>query len=295
MAGDKRKCVLITGCSPGGIGHSLALEFQKRNWRVFATVRNASAAADLSQKGVEVLDLEVTDEGSIRKCFEHVKAANDGRLDMLVNNAGINYTVPALDIKIEEAQKVFAANVFAVMQICQIFSPLLIEAKGSIVMIGSLAGVIPYVFGSVYNASKAALHAYANTLRVELAPLGVHVQTVVTGGVASMLTTHVKRTLPEDSYYSSLEAVYQRRQTHSAEIGVTPDAFAREVVPQILPGGGPWPWRWILDARKRWVWAGSSSGVVWFGSGAWAWSGLFDWVMTSMFNLNSIRGKAKSS
>lgn len=284
-------------CSPGGIGYSLATNLHRRGWRVFATVRNTAAVTELAEQGIETVNLEVTDDTSIKECFDHISSATNGRgLDMLINNAGISYTVPLLDIDLNEARKIFAANVFAVMQICQTFAPLLIKAKGTIVMIGSLAGVIPYVFGGVYNASKAALHAYANTLRVELQPLDVKVITVVTGGVASMLTTHVTRMLPEDSYYSSLEQVYQRRQKHSAEVGITPDAYAAQVVPQILPGGGPWPWRWLMrDARKRWIWAGGSSGIVWLASGAWAWSGLFDLVFTMMFKINSIRGKNKSA
>ena len=296
MSQKRQQTVLITGCSPGGIGFSLAKELYQRGWRVFATVRNAAKATELSSYGIEVITLEVTEQKSILDCFDHIKTATEGwGLDMLINNAGINYTVPALDISLESARQIFETNVFAVMSICQAFAPLLIRAKGTIVMIGSLAGVIPYVFGSVYNASKAALHAYANTLRVELAPLDVKVITVVTGGVASMLTTHNVRNLPEESHYASLEDVYQRRQKHSAEVGITPDAYAKDVVPQILPGGGPWPWRWILqDARKRWIWAGGSSGIVWFGSGGWVWSGLFDWVFTRMFKLNSVRAKRKS-
>lgn len=136
-------------CSPGGIGYSLATDLHKRGWQVFATVRNTAAIDELSKQGIETINLEVTDDASIQKCFEHVKTATGGRLDMLINNAGISYTVPALDINIDDARKVFAANVFAVMRICQVFSPLLIQAKGTIVMIGSVAGVIPYVFGGV--------------------------------------------------------------------------------------------------------------------------------------------------
>ncbi len=79
---------------------------------------------------------------------------------------GRNYTVPALDVDFDEVKQTFEVNVFAVMRMCQAFAPLIIQAKGTIVQIGSLAGVMPYVFGSTYNASKAALHAYSNTLRV---------------------------------------------------------------------------------------------------------------------------------
>lgn len=110
--------------------------------------------AALSKKGIETISLEVTDEQSINSCLDHVRTATEGRgLDMLINNAGINYTVPALDVDMGDIRRLFETNVFAVMALCQKFAPLLIEAKGTIVMIGSLAGVIPYVFGSGYGKS----------------------------------------------------------------------------------------------------------------------------------------------
>lgn len=282
-------------CSPGGIGYSLAIALHEQGWHVFATARKTSAMAALSEKGIETISLEVTDEQSIQSCLNDVRSATGGRgLDMLINNAGINYTVPALDMDLAEVRRVFDTNVFGVMSICQKFAPLLIEAKGTIVMIGSLAGVIPYVFGAGYNASKGALHQYSNTLRVELAPFGVKVINVVTGGVSSQLSLQVVRTLKEGSYYAPLEQVYQERQRHAASVGVTPEAFARDVIPQILPGGGPWPWRWLLrDARKKWIWAGGQSGRVWLLSGGWLWSGVFDWFFTLKFKLHTLSAKRK--
>jgi len=121
----------------------------------------------LTTFGIEPLSLTVDDPSSIESLREEVSRLTAGRgLDFLVNNAGRNYTVPALDVDYNEVQATFEVNVFGVMRMCQAFAPLLIEAKGTIVQIGSLAGVMPYCFGSVYNASKAALHAYSNTLRV---------------------------------------------------------------------------------------------------------------------------------
>lgn len=71
-----------------------------------------------------------------------------------------------------EVRKLFETNLFGVMALIQAVSPLLVAAKGTIVQIGSVAAYIPYVFGAVYNASKAALHAYSDTLRLEMAPYG---------------------------------------------------------------------------------------------------------------------------
>ena len=104
----------------------------------------------------------------------------------------------------------------------------------------------------------------------------------------------VERKLSPTSYYASLEEVYQQRLRHAAEVGVTPEAYARDVVPQIIPGGGPWPWRLFMkDARKRFIWAGGQSGRVWLLAGGWLWSGVFDFFFTLKFKLNSLRGRPK--
>lgn len=164
------------------------------------------------------------------------------------------------------------------MHICATFSPLLIRSRGTLVQIGSLAGIIPYVFGSVYNASKAALHSYSDTLRVELAPFGVKVITVYTGGVKSNIA-RTERTLPEGSPYAPLQANYQRRQKHSQEVGMNTEDYAREVVRKILAGDG-----WIL--KRRAIWAGGGATLVsWIIVFLAVGSGFWDWIMTRMFGL----------
>lgn len=134
------KSVLITGCSPGGIGHALAREFKSKGLRVFATARKAETIVDLANQGIETLSLEVTDESNIKAVKDEIASRTGGSLDILVNNAGRNYTVPALHVQMEEIKATFETNVYAVMILCQAFAPLLIESKGTIVQIGSLAG-----------------------------------------------------------------------------------------------------------------------------------------------------------
>lgn len=151
---DTRKTVLITGTNPGGIGNSLAREFNSHGLRVFATARQTSSITDLADIGIETFSLEVTNAESIDALKKEIASKTGGKLDYLVNNAGRNYTVPALDADFDEVTATFDVNVVAVMRMCKAFAPLLIEAKGAIVQIGSLAGIMPYVFGSAYNASK---------------------------------------------------------------------------------------------------------------------------------------------
>lgn len=251
MIMEGKKTVLITGCSPGGIGYALALQFHAKELHVFATARNEKALTDLRALGIEALQLEVTSPESVAEVKRHISERTNGSLDYLVNNAGRNYTVPALDIDFPEVQATFETNVFSVMRMCQAFAPLLIQAKGTIVQIGSVAAEIPYVFGSTYNASKAALHAYSDTLRIELAPFDVNVMVVVTGGVKSNIArTH--RELPKDSLYHPLDAEYQRRLLHSQEGAMEGTVYAEGVVNAAL-GTKP----------ARSLWRGNQAWTVW--------------------------------
>ncbi|KAF7591764.1 hypothetical protein BBP40_001144 [Aspergillus hancockii] len=314
---DKRRTVLITGCSPGGIGNALAREFHRHGLRVFATARDAETLEDLAALGIETLSLVVDDQGSVQSCYVEVQKMLGGKgLDYLVNNAGrstsvqdrhskvhclgavkqdgsglriTDYTVPAMEVDLSEARTIFETNFFAVINICQTFLPLLRQAEGNIVQLGSVAGVIPYVFGSVYNASKAALHSFSDTLRVELAPFGVNVTTIITGGVQSRIA-RVHRTLESNSLYAPIEDEYHRRVTHSQDGAMPHDAYARSVVTQILYGSAPWRWLWPwARGRKSWIWEGNKSWLVWFLSGGWAWTGLFHFAMTRMFKLYMLR------
>ncbi|KAJ5632254.1 Glucose/ribitol dehydrogenase [Penicillium lividum] len=292
---DNRKSVLITGCSPGGIGHALAREFHRNELRVIATARKAETLSDLAGLGIETLSLVVDDLESVKACYAEVETRlGDKGLDYLVNNAGRNYTVPAMEVDLAEARKTFDTNFFAVIVMCQTFVPLLIKAKGTIVQVGSIVAVIPYVFGSVYNASKAALHSFSDVLRVELAPYGVHVTTIVTGGVQSRIA-RTERHLQPKSMYKDIEKEYDQRIVHSQHNAMPHDAYAKSVVAQVLYGSAPWRWLWPwAQGRKLWIWEGHRSWVVWLLSGGWAWNGLFGWVLGKMFNLGKIQAKKKN-
>jgi 1-acylglycerone phosphate reductase len=166
---------------------------------------------------------------------------------------------------------------------CKAFTPLLIEAQGTIVQTGSLAGIMPYAMGALYCASKAALHAYSNTLRVELAPLGVKVITVITGGVKSNIA-RVHRELPPDSYMQPIKDVYESRLTHSQQVGMDTRQYARSCVRQVVNQEG-----WLGLWRTRWIWEGNLSWVVWFAT-TFLPGAVMDWYFTWKFKLNRLRG-----
>ncbi|KAF2866065.1 hypothetical protein BDV95DRAFT_211180 [Massariosphaeria phaeospora] len=277
----RKKYALITGCTPGGIGHYLSLEFAAHGFHVLSTVRDPSKYTSTPHPRITYLPLELSDRASIKQLHKTVSSITNGRLDVLYNNAGRNYVVPALDFTMAEVHDLFETNVFAVMQMCQEFVPLLIEAQGTIVATGSLAGLLPYVWGAPHNASKAALHAYVDTLRVELAPLGVRVVTVITGGVKSNLA-RVHRELPPGSYTFPLAPEYEQRLTHSQQLGMDTQQYARSCVNQVLKGDG-----WLLT--QRWIWEGKMSWITWFIWSYWP-TRVFDWWFSWEFKLHKLRG-----
>lgn len=135
--------MLITGCSEGGIGFALAQEFHRKGLRVFATARNLSKVQHLQDAGLEIIQIDVVDQASIKDAVATVSKLTGGTLDILVNNAGGGYQMPILDADLDEARKLFEVNVWGLLAVTQAFAPLLAEAaaqghKARIVNIGSV-------------------------------------------------------------------------------------------------------------------------------------------------------------
>lgn len=137
------KTVLVTGCSEGSLGHALATAFANKGFHVFATVRNPSTASFLDGDHIEILPLEVASQESINACVAKVKEKTGSKgLDILVNNAGVGFIMPLLDTSIEKSKRLFDVNVWGTLAAIQAFAPLIIQAKGTIVNISSLAGAV---------------------------------------------------------------------------------------------------------------------------------------------------------
>ncbi|KAK2672700.1 Short-chain dehydrogenase/reductase SDR [Fusarium oxysporum f. sp. vasinfectum] len=153
------KSVLITGCSAGGIGGALADAFHAKGYHVFATARNPSklSLSLSSAANVTVLKLDVLCTESIAAAVESVKSQTGGGLDVLVNNSGGGYTLPALDVSIDESKKLFELNFWALLTMLQAFAPLLIKTKGCIVNNSSVNVIASMPLMSIYSSSKAAL------------------------------------------------------------------------------------------------------------------------------------------
>lgn len=134
------KTVLVTGCSNGGLGAAMAMAYQARGFRVFATLRNRAKGGSLEEiEGIEILELDVTSEESVRQCAKEVEKLTGGSLDILVNNAGIATIMPLLDTSVADAKKIYDSNVWAILLMTQAFAPMLIKSKGTVCNISSVS------------------------------------------------------------------------------------------------------------------------------------------------------------
>jgi NAD(P)-dependent dehydrogenase (short-subunit alcohol dehydrogenase family) len=172
------KTLMITGASTG-IGRACALHFDKKGHTVFAGVRKDEDAQNLKNEASEKLTpvmIDVTDYDSVIKAAKVVdEAVGEAGLDGLVNNAGIAVSGPLEFLPIKRFEQQFQVNVFGLMAVTQAFLPLLRKTKGRIVNIGSESGRFALPFVGPYAASKHAVEAISDSLRVELLPSGIKV------------------------------------------------------------------------------------------------------------------------
>lgn len=235
MTSRSKRTVLITGCSDGGMGAALAIAFHQAGLHVYATARNHSAMTQVSSAGIETLTLDIQSESSIADCVSKVNS-----LDILVNNAGASYSMPVSDISIAESKRIFDVNVWAQIAVTQAFLPLLRKSKGMIVNQTSVVACMAIPFQSVYNASKAAMVMLSDCQRLELAPFGIRVVDLRTGGVATNLIKNqiekTQVTLPKGSIYEpAKEAVESAmRNDKMANAGTPAALWAKQVVQDLL-------------------------------------------------------------
>ncbi|RAK96508.1 SDR family oxidoreductase [Aspergillus ibericus CBS 121593] len=246
--------VLITGCSAGGIGSALAETFHARNHHVFATARSMAKLSHLSQyPNMTLLTLDVTKPEDISAAVETVSSLTSGTLTYLINNSGVPLTLPALDTPLEKAKELFDVNFWGVVGMTNAFAPLVIKAKGTIVNICSLGGVMPVPWNAFYTSSKAALKSYSESLRQELAPFGVKVVIVMTGVVGSNLWTKAPDLdLKGSMYEGAKKEIVDMATGQVVKDAMAPSEYARRVVDDLLAG------------KSGLVWRGKMASITWF-------------------------------
>ncbi|HEX8051869.1 MAG TPA: SDR family oxidoreductase [Thermoleophilaceae bacterium] len=239
--------VLITGASTG-IGATTALRLADRGWKVLAAVRRAEDGERLVARGganVSWLRLDVTDAAEIEAAAAQVEAA--GGLDALVNNAGIVVPGPLETLPIDDLRRQLEINFVGHVAVTQALLPALRRSRGRIVFMGSIGGRVGQPFISAYTASKHALEAVADALRVELAPWGIRVSLIEPGSVRS--ETWGKSAAYFDDLFEGLPAeqreLYRkpvgrvRAVARMQERGAVPATWVARAVTHALESGRP--------------------------------------------------------
>jgi len=270
----KDKVVLITGAS-SGIGKAIAYEFMVRGNRVYGTTRKTvtentriypnSAPKDLELNKdmiltkntdnnkniannipgntgfIEMIQLDVRSEDSIKKAVDYV-VKKEGRIDILINNAGFGIAGAIEDTAFEEAFSQFDTNFFGVMRVLRNVVPVMRRAgKGLIINISSVAGLIPIPFQSMYSASKFALEAMSEALRIELKPFGIKVVIIEPGDTNTGFTDNrvIVKGAGKDSVYYEKFIKSVNTMIKDEKNGPGPETVAKVVIKTAMKKNPP--------------------------------------------------------
>jgi NAD(P)-dependent dehydrogenase (short-subunit alcohol dehydrogenase family) len=186
---EKKKVIVITGTS-SGIGKACALYLDKIGYKVYAGVRNRIDGDKLKKEAsgdLEPILLDVTDSLSIRTATDLIEREAEEGVFGLINNAGIGRGGALEVTPVKEIQKLMNINVIGLMAVTQAFIPLIRKQNGRIINIGSTSSLLAFPGASAYSASKFAVRAISDSLRLELKPFGVSVILIAPGAIESKI------------------------------------------------------------------------------------------------------------
>lgn len=237
----QKKTLLITGCS-SGIGYAAALALQARGHRVIASCRKSSDQHRLESMGLTTVLLDINDSQCIDIGFEQALEIGGGRIDVLINNAGYGQAGALEDISTELLKRQFQTNLFGLHELTRQVIPIMRkQGEGRIINISSILGLVSMPFRGAYNASKHALEAYSDSLRLELRDSNIQVITFDPGPIDSRFRDSVvDGSLPSiNMNHSHFKSQYEymlaefREQKASSIFTCQPDAVIKKLIPAV--------------------------------------------------------------
>ena len=227
------KVILITGAS-SGIGFDAARTLARQGHRVYAAARRLERMEPLKEDGVIPLQMDVTDEVSMETGVRTI-LETEGRIDVLVNNAGYGFFGAIENVPLEEARKQLEVNVFGLSRLCQLVLPSMREqGSGRIVNLSSIAGKAVILFGGWYHVSKYAVEAFSDALRMEVKPFGIDVVLIEPGGIKTdwglIAADHLAETSKGTPYESEgLREAATMRKAYSIRLLSQPSVVTRAI------------------------------------------------------------------
>jgi NAD(P)-dependent dehydrogenase (short-subunit alcohol dehydrogenase family) len=246
-----QKAVLITGCS-SGIGLVAAQDLRNRGYRVLAACRKAQDVENMQQLGLEGILLDLDDSASVERAAAQIIELTSGRLYGLFNNAGYGVYGPLNTISRQQLERQFASNLFGTHQLTQLLLPAMLpHGEGRIIQTSSVMGLVSTPGRGAYAASKYALEAWSDTLRMELHGTGIQVSLIEPGPISSNFTDNVNQsqsdnpvsnpgiaarfTLPPDAILPKLRHALESPKA-KLRYPVTLVAHSLSILRRILPG-----------------------------------------------------------
>jgi NAD(P)-dependent dehydrogenase (short-subunit alcohol dehydrogenase family) len=222
------RSVLVTGCS-SGIGRAAAERLARGGWTVYASARRLETIAPLEEVGCRLLQLDVTDEDSMRAAVDEVERA-EGAIGVLVNNAGYSQSGAVESVSLEDARRQFETNVFGLARMTQLVLPGMREQGwGRVVNVSSMGGRLTFPGGGWYHASKHAVEALSDALRFEVQGFGIDVVVIEPGLIRTSFAEAAVGSIEQaDGPYARFNAA-----VGAATAGVYENTVARKL------GGGP--------------------------------------------------------
>ncbi len=211
-----QRVALVTGAS-SGIGKATALMLNQAGYTTYATARRLESLIDLETAGCRTLRLDVTDEASMIAAVETIEAEHSA-IDVLVNNAGYGLNGPVEELEINAVRHEFETNVFGLVRMAQLVLPAMRQQKsGRIINVGSVGGTFTAPGAGAYHASKYAVEAFSDALRMETQSFGVQVVLIQPTGVYTAFDAKIAQTMPQTggssvyAYFKANHAKVTRR------------------------------------------------------------------------------------
>ena len=236
------KTALVTGAS-SGIGEETARTLHKLGYTVYAAARRTDRLEQLTPIGIHALTMDVTDDESMTSGIEKI-IAETGRIDVLVNNAGYGSFGAIEDVPIDEARRQFEVNVFGLARLTQLVLPhMRAQRSGTIINISSIGGRFTTLLGGWYHASKHAVEALSDALRMETTPFGIDVVVIEPGLIrtewSDIAANHLEETAEGSAYASQIKAVANSMRSESTNKRQSPPSVIADTVEKIVTARKP--------------------------------------------------------